>query len=212
MEYWLSVTACNNLFTLGSDTVLRRAQDYITEDSFPVLDIIGEFEGRGIQLEFSQDRLETLVEETDYNSGTVKHFLLTKAARDSRISGELVEVGDDATSQMQVDHVYPQNKLNPDDESELEERGITSEDRDNRHQLGNLQLIPENQSKGDSDPIEWLRKASDDDGMELLSEIHCLPWTDPEMYTYARFREFWEEREEMLFRRLCEVLTFRSDL
>jgi hypothetical protein len=192
--------------------VLRRAQDYITEDSFPVLDIIGEFEGRGIQLELTNDRLETLVEEADYSSGTVKHFLLTKATRDSRISGQLVEEDDGRTSQIQVDHIYPQNKLNPDDKLELEERGLTSEDRDNRHQLGNLQLIPENQSKGDTDPTDWLQKVGERDGMESLTEIHCLPWTDSKKYTYSRFGVFWEKREEMLFNRLCDELTLRSDL
>jgi len=212
MEYWLSVTACNNLFTLGSDTVLRQAQDYITEDSFPVLNIVGEFNGRGIQLELTKDRVKTLVKQTDYDSGTVKHFLLTKAARDSRISGELVEGDDGGTSQMQVDHMYPQNKLNLDDESELEERGLTSEDRDNRHQLGNLQLTPENQSKGDTNPTDWLQKDGDSNGMKSLTEIHCLPWTDSKEYTYDQFGEFWKKRERKLFNRLCEELILRSDL
>ncbi|ELZ06169.1 hypothetical protein C482_00065 [Natrialba chahannaoensis JCM 10990] len=213
MEYWLSVTVCNNLFTLGSDTVLRRAQDYITEDSFPVLDIVGEFEGRGIQLKLTEDRLETLVEETDYHSGSVKHFLLTRATQDSRISGELVEVGDNATSQIQVDHIYPQNKLNPDEDSELEKRDLESTDQDNRHQLGNLQLIPENQSKGDTDPADWLQEVSTDrKGLETLAEIHCLPWLVSKRYTYDRFGEFWNEREDLLLDRLKSELTLYDDL
>lgn len=213
MEYWLSVTVCNNLFTLGSDTVLRRAQDYITEGSFPVLDIVSEFEGRGIQLKLTEDRLETLVEETDYHSGSVKHYLLTRATRDSRISGELVEVGDDASSQIQVDHIYPQNKLNPDEDSELEERGLESVDRDNRHQLGNLQLIPENQSKGETDPADWLRQSSaDEDGLKSLANIHCLPWIESGEYTYNRFGEFWGEREDLLLTRLESELTLYDDL
>lgn len=214
MEYWLSVTVCNNLFTLGSDTVLRRAQDYVGEDSFPVLDILEEFRGRGVQLELTEDRLETLVEETDYYSGSTKHFFLTKAYEDSRISGELVDRGDSAeTSQMQVDHIYPQNKLNPDEEAALHRRGLDSDDRENRHQLGNLQLIPENQAKGDTDPGDWLNTISGEgEHMDTVMAEHCLPWPEPDDYPYDRFSEFWTKREKLLLSRLKAALTLHHDL
>jgi hypothetical protein len=219
MEYWLAITVCNNLFTIGSDTVLREAQNRIDADSFPVLEILERFRGRGIELKLDEDRLETLVEETDYHSGTVKHFLLTKSYPDSRISGILVDsdFAEETSegSQMQVDHIYPRNKL--DDDETLMERGLDETDIDacnrNQHRLGNLQLIPENQTKSDDDPKDWLRAVSD--GGEEIDEVvteHCLIWADADQFRYDRFEDFCNKREKKLFGRLKEQLTLYEDL
>jgi hypothetical protein len=221
MEYWLSVTVCNNLFTIGSDTVLRRAQEHIGPNSFPVLEILDQFRGRGIELKLTEERLKTLIEETDYQSGSVKHFLLTKAYPDSRISGKLVSTNSDeggATSQIQVDHVFPQNKLDPDEDQQLRDRELNDTEiqmcRDNRHELGNLQLIPENQSKGDDDPDEWLEAVTTKNGTTLndISTEHCLPWAELSQYTYNQFDDFCDKREELLFDRLSARLPLYSDI
>lgn len=218
MEYWLAVTVCNNLFSLGSDTVLRRAQDYVTGEDFPVLQILEEFRGRGLELVLDLDRLKVLVDETDYHSGTVKHLLLTKAYPDDRISGKLHETvtddGDVQTQQMQVDHIFPLNKLHPEDEEELHERGLSHRDVENRHRLGNLQLIPENQSKGDKDPAEWLDDPAIRGDMTLseFTEMHCLPWEDPEAYRYDRFSEFCEARERILLDRLTQQMSLHEEV
>lgn len=219
MQYWLSVTVCNNLFTIGSDTVLREAQRQIDTDSLPVLEILGQFRGRGIEITLDKERLETLVAETDYHSGTVKHFLLTEAYPDNRISGGLVDsegIGEsDGVSQVQVDHIFPRNKL--DDEEVLGERGLSEEEINmctrNQHRLGNLQLIPENQTKSDDDPGDWLRAISDDGkSIDEIATEHCLPWDDVEKFQYDRFEAFCDDREEALFERLLEQLTLRGDL
>lgn len=218
MEYWLAVTVCNNLFSLGSDTVLRRSQDHITPHSFPVRDILEEFRGRGIETQLSEDRLELLINETNYQSGTVKHLLLTKAYTDDRISGKLVERktsdGGVVTNQMQVDHIYPLKKLNPDTDEELSARGLSFEDKSNRHQLGNLQLIPENQSKGDMDPKDWIKKRIErgDISLEELVDEHVMPWSDPEDYSYSQYNEFWQTRESELFHHLRSQLTLYEDI
>jgi len=219
MEYWLAVTVCNNLFTIGSDTVLREAQRRVSVDSFPVTDILENFQGRGIELQLDEDRLETLVDETDYHSGTVKHFLLTKSYPDRRISGILVDsdFAEETSegSQVQVDHIFPRNKLN--NEELLADRGLegTEIDTCNReqHRLGNLQLIPENQSKSDDDPSEWLLAISDGgDEIDKVVTDHCLPWKDPDQFRYDRFDDFCDERENELFSRLQERLTLYEDL
>jgi len=219
MEYWLAITVCNNLFTIGSDTVLREAQTRIDPDSFPVLEILEKFRGRGIELRLDDDRLETLVEETDYHSGTVKHFLLTKSYPDSRISGILVnsDFAEETSegSQVQVDHIFPRNKL--DDGEELSERGLGEAEIEacqrNQHRLGNLQLIPENQAKSDDDPSEWLKAVGDDEGeIDAVVDEHCLPWGEEDQFRYDRFEEFCDEREKRLFTRLKSQLTLREDL
>lgn len=219
MEYWLSVTVCNNLFTIGSDTVLREARDSIEDDSFPVLEILREFQGRGIELQLNQNRLETLVEETDYHSGSVKHLLLTKTYPDDRISGMLVdpgfEKGVEEESQIQIDHIYPRNKLG--DEQFLVEKGLGEEEveacKQDQHRLGNLQLIPENQSKGDDDPDEWLGTVSGDGkSIDQIATEHNLPWKDEDQFGYDRFEEFCDEREKRLFNRLTEHLTLYEDI
>ncbi|WP_436347006.1 DUF262 domain-containing protein [Natronorubrum sp. FCH18a] len=219
MDYWLCITVCNNLFTIGSDTVLRKAQDHIDANSFPILEILENFRGRGIELELDEDRLQTLVEETDYRSGSVKHLLLTKSYTDDRISGVLVngtsgEETDEA-NQVQVDHIFPRNKLN--DDQALLDRGLGETEVDvckrDQHRLGNLQLIPENQSKGDDDPDDWIRDVCDN-GMttEEVATTHCLPWDDVEQFQYDRFEEFCNEREERLFDRLTDSLTLHGDI
>ena len=219
MEYWLAITVCNNLFTISSDTVLRETQNRTNSDSFPVLEILEKFRGRGIELRLDEDRLETLVEETDYHSGTVKHFLLTKSYPDSRISGMLVDsdFAEETSegSQVQVDHIFPRNKL--DDGEALSERGLDETEIEacqrNQHRLGNLQLIPENQAKSDDDPSEWLNSVSDDgDEIDAVVDEHCLPWEDEDQFRYDRFAEFCDEREKHLFTRLRRRLTLHGDL
>lgn len=219
MEYWLQVTVCNNLFTIGSDTVLREAQRQIDASTFPVLDILENFRGRGIELRVDKARLQTLVEETDYHSGSVKHFLLTKAYPDSRISGVLVDATPDEEStevnQYQVDHIFPQNKL--EDERALAENGLDENQilacKQSQHRLGNLQLIPENQSKSDDDPADWLRSVSSDgETIEDIADEHCLPWADIEQYEYEHFEAFCDEREDILLSRLSDRLVLYEDI
>jgi hypothetical protein len=214
MEYWISVTVLNNLLTIGSETILRTVQDKVTSENFPVEDILSEFQGRGIELNIDEDRIKEVVNETDYNSGASKHLLLTKIYSDSRISGvhpvhsmeEASGVVGDEESSMEIDHVYPRDKLNPDDDEELEKRGLSGDE--NSHRLGNLQLLVDNQSKGNKDPDDWLNSIDENDDIDRsrgdLIEIHRLP-DGMDEYSYSNFEEFCEGREK----RMVEILKDR---
>lgn len=210
MEYWLNLTVVSNLFSIGSDTVLKRAQNQIGAESFPVIEIVEGFRGRGIQIELNQERLVELVQEASYGGGSTTHLLLTKSYTDGRISQTPINIGESdgsaSENQLQLDHIFPRNKLK-NDEALMDELGFTTEDVNNRNNLANLQLIPDNQVKGDKDPDVWLRERIDDGySMAELMETHCLPWSDPDKYSYDRFGKFIQDREKLLVNRLMDQM------
>jgi hypothetical protein len=145
--------------------------------------------------------------------------LLTKSYPDTRISGVLVDAIPDGEStevnQYQVDHIFPRNKLK--DERALADNGLDESQiqacKQNQHRLGNLQLIPDNPSKSDDDPGDWLRSLlKDGEAIEEIANEHCLPWTDIDQYEYGHFEAFCDEREDALFSRLSEQLVLYDDI
>lgn len=216
MDYWLATVTCNQLFThFNSNRLLKEFCSRISADSFPVIDLLSDYDEPDLPVHLDEDRLSNLVQSTDFSSGARKHLLLTRLYDDDRISGTLIEEGK-AGNQWQVDHIFPSGRLDSDrlrQEVGLDSKTVEACGR-YKNRLANLQLISENQSKKDKDPGDWLGELTDK-GVTIgtLKGRHHLPdWPLDSYNDYGRFPEFCEERESLILKRLRDVLPLYEDL
>jgi hypothetical protein len=213
IHYWLSTIVLNSVSgNVGSQRVLETARDHIQETGsavFPAKRILGDLQGSGAVTRLDADRLDELLDEVDYNSGSRRNALLTHLYEDRR-AGQ---------NDFEVDHIHPRGKLG--DTEYLVENGVPAEESDwfeeHRDHFANLQLLTggkggENQSKGDSDLSKWLKKVADGevDGLsskEEYFELHRVP-SEPELHQYRNFPKFIdrEGREGLIRDRLRETL------
>lgn len=175
----------------------------------------------------------SLVTDADHSSRTTaRNYFLTKlyAERgvgkdfdpdDDAITPLEIEAKDDVTS-IEIDHFYPAGKLrNKDDylEAQLTAAELDAEEieriisfcDENVNQFANFTLLPHgagNQSKGEKDPEDWLSSSGVD--RRLAKEIHHLP--DAGAYTYPRYEEFLEQRQDALINILETELVVEHDL
>lgn len=205
-DRWLCSTVFNNVLEQGPKQILEPAQELINNHypRFPTTELLDMIEREDDSFELSYQRLGTIIADIDYTSSNSArlHLLLSRLYTD-RIGGvvPLEEINDDESDMqpVQIDHIYPQDKLRYDPESDdsplddLDDE-IRADCAEHKHSLMNLQLIPENQEKSDRDPANWLAR---DEELDLLCERtnrHHLPFDDPADYEYARFGEFCEKR------------------
>lgn len=218
VEYWLTAVTSHGLMSeVNSYRLVQDMCEMIDEHypEFPALSVLDEYQEENLNLttEIDRNQIENMVASVSSASSPVTHLLLTKLYDDDRISGARVE---GVSGQWQVDHIFPRKKL---DEDLLSERGLDDETikrcRERVSSLGNLQLLPDNQSKSDKDPGDWMRGQAQADGESVddLVDLHQLPWDDVERYDdYADFPDFCDQREDQIVKRLTERLTLRGDL
>ena len=109
---------------------------------------------------------------------------------------------------MQIDHIYPKSKCKI--EAALKKLGVTDpSDIDfyinHCDSIGNLEFLPQNQSKGAKLFDDWLEKEFKDKPTarnEFITK-HLIPYCD---YSFGNFREFLAKREDKIREKLHEEL------
>jgi len=183
---WLCSALLNSNFNSRSDQIIQDARDAIkvADDSqFPLERIQGEIRTRGKTVGFNREIVENLFEETNYNRTKIYLLLSVLYYPDPALNDS-----------HEVDHIFPRNLLEKDnliknygfDPSKAEQYASL------RDHVANLQLIKENQSKGDQAFDEWITTRSDQ-----YYDRHHIP-TDKRLYELDNFPEFVKRREEKL--------------
>jgi hypothetical protein len=183
---WLCSALLNSNFNSRPDQIIEDARDAIKEaddSQFPLERIQREIRTRGKAVGFSQEIVEDLFEETDYNSTKIYLLLSVLYYPDP--------AHDDSYD---IDHIFPRSLLEKD--NLIENYGFDPSKAERyaslRDHVANLQLIEENQSKGAQAFDEWISTRSDQ-----YYDRHHIP-TDERLYELENFPEFIERREEML--------------
>lgn len=207
LDRWLCSTVFNNVLEQGPKQVLEPAQALIDNHfpRFPTIELLNTIEREDDLFELTYQRLGSILADIDYTSSHSArlHLLLSRLYTD-RIGGvvPLEKIDDDEsdTQPVQIDHIYPQDKLRYDPESDgespLDDVGdqVRAFCAEHRHSLANLQLIPENQEKSDRNPANWFTREEEHDRLRERVDRHHLPFDNPDDYEYAMFEEFCKKR------------------
>ena len=142
--------------------------------------------GRGKVVGFSEEVLDTLLQETTYR--LQKSFLLLSLLH----FDDTVRYG----VNYQQDHIFPQDRLNADklvDEHGFD-RDRAEQYEDARNRIANLQLLTdqENSRKQEMPFEEWISIRTDD-----YCRNHCIPEQES-LYRLENFFEFLESREGLI--------------
>jgi hypothetical protein len=183
---WICSALLNSNFNSRPDEIIEDARDAIKEagdNEFPLERIQREIRTRGKAVGFNQEIIKDLFEETDYNSTKIYLLLSVLYYPDPAL--------DDS---YEVDHIFPRSLLEKD--NLIENYGFKPSKAERyaslRDHVANLQLIEENQSKGDKAFDEWISTRS-----KQYYDRHHIP-TNDRLYELENFPEFVEQREEML--------------
>lgn len=191
---WLCSALLNSNFNSRPDQIIEDAREAIKQADdaeFPLERIQRQIRTRGKAVGFSEEILEDLFEDTDYNS--TKIYLLLSA---------LYYPNPALDESYQIDHIFPRSLLEKDNliENYGFEPSKAERYADLRDHAANLQLIEENQSKGDQSFDDWISTRS-----EQYYERHLIP-TDSRLYEVENFPEFIQERERMIQEQILETL------
>ncbi|MDG5762133.1 DUF262 domain-containing protein, partial [Natronococcus sp. A-GB1] len=152
---WLCSALLNSNFNSRPDQIIEDAREAIKETEsceFPLERIQRQIRTRGKAVGFSEEIIEDLFDETDYNSTKIYLLLSVLYYPEPAL--------DDSH---EVDHIFPRSLLEKD--NLIEEYGFDPAKAERyeslRDHVANLQLIDENQSKGDQAFDEWITTRSD---------------------------------------------------
>lgn len=195
LHYWLTSALLNGTFNSRPDEVLDDARAAIDESAgeYPLEIIHRKMRGRGKVVGFSEDVLETLLEETTYRSQ--KSFLLLSLLH----FGDAVRHGAD----YERDHIFPKSRLDAD--KLIEEYDIAPVEaekfEERKHSVANLQLLTdeEHAQKQELPFDEWVTTRTED-----YKQRHCIP-RDEQLYGMNRFLDFLAERERLIRERVTET-------
>jgi len=183
---WLCSALLNSNFNSRPDQIIEDARDAIKEaddSQFPPERIQREIRTRGKAVGFSQEIVEDLFEETDYNSTKIYLLLSVLYYPDP--------AHDDSYD---IDHIFPRSLLEKD--NLIENYGFDPSKAERyaslRDHVANLQLIEENQSKGPKRSMNGFRRGVTNTTTVTTFRLTSV-CTNPE-----NFPEFIERREEML--------------
>jgi hypothetical protein len=180
----------------GLDVLLTALRAVIREASgkFPDQSLEREMRVRGKSLTFSLEEVEELA---DMKYGSRDLFgLLT-----------LLFPFVDTRNQFHIDHVFPSAVFHA---RKLKQRGLSEDEiarlQDSKDRLSNLQLLegPDNQSKSDKMPAEWIAETypEDDDRKDYISRYML----DGVMTDLSGFEVFFKGRRQRLLERIVVVL------
>ena len=188
---WLCSALLNSNFNSRPDQIIEDARDAIKDadrGEFPLERIQRQIRTRGKAVGFSQEIIEDLFDETDYNSTKIYLLLSVLYYPEPAL--------DDS---YEVDHIFPRSLLEKD--KLIQDYGFDPSKAERyeslRDHVANLQLIEENQSKGDQPFDQWISTRSD-----RYYQRHHIP-QEERLYELENFPEFVQTREESL----CEHIT-----
>ncbi len=183
---WLCSSMLNSNFNSRSDQIIEDAREAIKEaedGDFPLERIQRQIRARGKAVGFSQEIIEDLFDETDYNSSKI-YLLLSVLYYPEPALDDLYE----------VDHIFPRSLLEKD--TLIQNYGFDPAKAERyealRDHVANLQLIEENQLKGDKPFDEWISTRS-----SKYYERHYIP-QEERLYELENFPKFIQKREELL--------------
>ena len=202
VKHWLIRSLIKpGIWGSGLDVLLNSLREAIrcTSGKFPDESLEREMRGRGKSLTFTNEEVEELA---DMKYGSRDLFgLLT-----------LLFPFVDTRNQFHIDHVFPSAAFHT---RKLKQLGLPEDEiarlQDSKDRLPNLQLLqgPDNQSKNDQMPAEWIAETyeKDDDRNEYISR-HML---DGIMTDLTGFETFYKSRRKRLLERIVEVLNRPTD-
>lgn len=198
IHYWLTSALLNGTFNSRPDEVLDDAREAIQEagdDGFPLEEIHRRMRGRGKVVGFSEEVVESLLEDTTYRSQ--KSFLLLSLLY---FPGAVRKGAD-----YHRDHIFPKKVL---DTSNLVDnhgldRGVAEQFENNRDSIANLQLITEGENTGKRDESfdDWL-----DTRNEEYYERHLIP-RDDHLHELENFLDFLDAREQRIREHIRETFS-----
>ena len=199
---WLYIALLKNVFSGRTDSLLTSIRDVlrdnISNELFPLENIIDRYRGEGGDLRIEKYHIEELlnIHYGDNRCRPLLHLLFPEI---------------DPSKELHIDHLHPSSAFRPE---ELEQHNLLKEDPElmNFFSEGNRQnLIPNlhllegswNSSKSDKPLAEWIKA----DGVYLRAQDLLVDEGDLE---FKDFKQFYEKRRENLKIKL-EELIFKSD-
>ncbi len=202
VKHWLVRSLIKpGIWGSGLDVLLTALREVIRNASgkFPDESLEREMRVRGKSLTFTNEEVEELA---DMRYGSRDLFgLLT-----------LLFPFVDTRNQFHIDHVFPSAVFHA---RKLKQLGFPEDEiaclQDRKDRLSNLQLLqgPDNQSKNDQMPADWIAETykTDDDRKDYIAR-HLL---DGVMTDLNGFAVFYESRRKRLLERIVEVLNRPTD-
>jgi hypothetical protein len=197
IHYWLTSSLLNGTFNSRPDEVLADAREAIqhSEGTFPYKEIHRRMRGRGKVVGFSEDVVDSLLEETTYRSQ--KSFLLLSLL----YYPAPVRQGKEYAR----DHIFPKATLEADNlyEEYGFNRAVAEQFENHRDSIANLQLVTggENARKSDEPFEEWLDSRTDD-----YYDRHLIP-REERLHKLENFMEFLSEREKRIREHIHETFS-----
>lgn len=179
--------------------ILRPIRDIIRKNGtndFPLYEIIEHFKGNSKSIVFTNDDIDEYLLKLQYGKSETLSTLM------------LLYPSLDFNNKFHVDHMYPKSKFK---KRMLKSKGVSDEKIDKYMELvnniGNLQLLAAipNIEKQDKDFDEWFNETCYDENYKNhYRAIHYLPDIE---YSYDNFLSFVEQRQELMKRKLEEILS-----
>ena len=148
---------------------------------------------------FTEDSITNLLN-TKYNSG------------DTLLILSLLYPWADLRNTFHVDHIHPKSKFTL---RQYERMGLTQEQKefysDHVNTLANLQLLDSvpNVEKSNMPFADWMNECyTDTEKRRIYMERHFIPDVD---FGFMNFENFFNEREQLIFARLKDVLLFQKN-
>lgn len=193
---WLIASLLKQAFSGQPDSVIRPIRNIIQKnyESFPLAEIIQEFNGKPKDISVNDDYLENLL---DYKYGSKYVFTILSVLYPNL----------DFRNRFHIDHIFPQSLFKRKD---LIERGISEEKinfyLENYNSLANLQLLERtpNTEKSNKDFKEWLNENfTDGQSQRDFLRKNFIPDVD---LSLSNFEDFIEKRTELMREKFKDLL------
>lgn len=183
---WLCSTLLNSNFNSKPDQIIQDARKAIKQAdnaNFPLQQIQRDIRSRGKTVGFSEEIIQDLFEDIDYNSRKI-YLLLS-----------IIYHPDPALDKSyQIDHIFPRSVLkkgNLIDKHDFDPKRAEKY-AELRDHVANLQLISDNGNKSDQLPVKWIKTRSSN-----YYERNHIP-DNERLLELSNFPEFVETREKTL--------------
>jgi len=198
IHYWLTSALLNGTFNSRPDEVLDDAREAVQEADdagFPLEEIHRRMRGRGKVVGFSEEVVESLLEDTTYRSQ--KSFLLLSLLY---FPGAVRKGAD-----YHRDHIFPKKILDANNlvKNHGLDRAVAEQFENHRDSIANLQLITEGENTGKRDESfdDWL-----DTRNKEYYERHLIPRED-HLHKLENFLDFLDAREQRIREHIRETFS-----
>lgn len=201
IKKWFVSASLQRFMSGSSDTTLDQLRKIIRDhhEGFPLEEILRRYRGSTRDLEFTDDNIDAILNETRYKDANAT-IILSLLSNEADLSG------------YSVDHIYPQAGFNNKQYSKM---GLTDEQKkyyeDRRNRLANLQLLkgPVNQGKSDTAFVDWVKSVyptADERNAYMVNNL--IPNVNLD---FSNFEEFVGEREKLIREKLKRMLPIKSE-